>query len=140
MVAATEKNIGNVLLQKGDYENALLRYQRALVIEEQALGRFHVKVAVTLSNIAGVNNSQGKFQEALANMEKVLEIQLKCLGGSHASVAGTKMNIGLVYCELGNKTKQLQLDREGGPWNARTDLPHVRLAQDVTCTCKNQKV
>ena len=30
--------------------------------------------------------------------------------------------------------------REGGPWNARTDLPHVRLAQDVTCTCKNQKV
>ena len=69
-------------------------------------------MAVTLSNIAGVNNSRGKFQEALANMEKVLEIQLKCLGGSHASVAGTKMNIGLVYCELGNKTKQLQLDRE----------------------------
>ena len=32
MVAATEKNIGNVLLQKGYYENALLRYQRALVI------------------------------------------------------------------------------------------------------------
>jgi hypothetical protein len=30
--------------------------------------------------------------------------------------------------------------REGGPWNAHTDLPHVRLAQDVTCTCKNQKV
>ena len=30
--------------------------------------------------------------------------------------------------------------REGGPWNTRTDLTHVRLAQDVTCTCKNQKV
>ncbi len=50
-MSATEKNIGNVLFRKGEYENALLRYQKVLAIEEQALGSGHVDVAGTCNNI-----------------------------------------------------------------------------------------
>ena len=38
-------NIGNVLQLQGDYEHALLRYQKALGIQEVALGPSHVTAA-----------------------------------------------------------------------------------------------
>ena len=44
-VAVTEMNIGNVLSAKGDYEGALIRLQKALAIQEVALGPSHVTVA-----------------------------------------------------------------------------------------------
>ena len=39
---------------QGDYENALLRLQKALAIQEKCLGLDHVSVAMTYNNMGEV--------------------------------------------------------------------------------------
>ena len=108
-VAATEKNIGNVLFQQGDYENALLRYQKALDIEIKSLGGAHVSVADTYNNMGIVFEKLGDYEKALFHHQNALDIKLKSLGGAHVSVANTYCNMGVVYKNLGNFEKALEM-------------------------------
>ncbi len=84
-VAFTEIGImiGNVLLQKGDYENALLRYQKALKIREAALGPSHVSVAMTKENIGYAYERLGNLTQALSCIEEAYSIFLRSLGPVH---------------------------------------------------------
>ena len=50
-VALMEMNIGNVLSAQSDYENALVHLQKALKIQEVALGPSHAAVAKTYLNM-----------------------------------------------------------------------------------------
>ena len=87
-VAATEKNIGNVLSQKGDYENALLRYQKALDIEIKSLGGAHVSVADTKNNMAIVYGNLGNQAKRLQLNREVHAIYMQALGPDHPKTKG----------------------------------------------------
>jgi tetratricopeptide (TPR) repeat protein len=52
--ASTLNNIGSVYNHKGDYEQALLHYQRCLTIQERVKGKDAIDCASTLSNIGSV--------------------------------------------------------------------------------------
>ena len=87
-VAATEKNIGIVFSQKGDYENALLRFRKALEIEEKCLGRDHVSVASTKQNIGIVYQKMGDHMTARSIYKDAYDIFLRSLGPDHPTTRG----------------------------------------------------
>jgi tetratricopeptide (TPR) repeat protein len=57
--AGTLNNIGSVYDDKGDYEQALLYYQRCLTIEERVKGKDAIDCATTLNNIGLVYRNKG---------------------------------------------------------------------------------
>ena len=101
-MAATEMNIGNVLQQQGDHENALLRYQKALKIQEVALGPFHVAVAATKLNIALVYKRLGDLARARSFQSEAHSIYERNLGPDHPKTQNAARGLGLL--QLGDDT------------------------------------
>jgi tetratricopeptide (TPR) repeat protein len=101
-VALTEMNLGNVLSAQGDYENALLHLQKALAIQEVALGPSRVRVAATYCNMGIVYSKLGNFQKALEMYGKDLEVTIKSLSDSQVSSANTKYNMALIHRKQGD--------------------------------------
>ena len=58
-------------------------YQRALAIEEKALGPEHPDVATSLNNLAELYRDQGKYGEAEPLYQRALAIDEKALGPDH---------------------------------------------------------
>ncbi len=52
-------NIGAVYAGKGDLENALVQYQKALKIQTRVFGSDHPDVAASYNNIGEVYRKQG---------------------------------------------------------------------------------
>ncbi len=111
-MALTEINLGNVLSAQGDYENALLHLQKALAIQEVALGPSHVRVAATYCNMGIVCHKLGKFQKALEMYENDLEMTIKSLGDSNVSSANTKYNMALIHRKQGDNNQARILFQE----------------------------
>ena len=64
-VAASLNNIGVVYKKKGDFENALVQYQKALEIRTRVFGSDHLDVAKTRENMAIIYDQQGHYDQAL---------------------------------------------------------------------------
>ena len=101
-MADSYNNIGGVYLQKGDLENALLQYQRALEIRTRVFGSEHPDVAKSRNGIGNVLKRMGKPEEALVQYQKALEVFLALFGQEHPSVATSYVNIGAVYGQKGD--------------------------------------
>ena len=78
-----EENIGIVYEKLGDYENALLRYQKTLEVKTKTYGLEHVSVASTHLNIGDVYLYQGDNEKAHFQYQNALEIYKKSLGPQH---------------------------------------------------------
>jgi tetratricopeptide (TPR) repeat protein len=71
----------------GEYEEALPLFERALHIEEKALGPSHLQVATTLNNMTSLLQNLGKHDEALLKISRALQIYEIVLGPDHLDVA-----------------------------------------------------
>ena len=76
-------NIGSLYGTKGDLENALLQFQRALEIQTRVFGSEHPSVAMSYFNMGLVYRSLGKAEEAREMFTKTYSIFLKVLGPDH---------------------------------------------------------
>jgi tetratricopeptide (TPR) repeat protein len=85
----------------GFYAEAGPYYDRALAIQEKALGAEHPEVATTLNNLAGLYHAQGKYAEAEPLYRRDLAISEKALGPEHPSVATTLNNLAGLYRSQG---------------------------------------
>jgi tetratricopeptide (TPR) repeat protein len=92
-VALTEMNIGIVYGQLGDNEKALFHFQKALAIQEVALGPSHASVAGTYVSMGTCLNSVGRYEEAREVYAKSLEINRACLGEDHTRTANSKWGL-----------------------------------------------
>ena len=79
---------------KGDLENALLQFQRALEIQTRVFGSQHLDVAASCQNIAVVYLKQGKRAQAIEMATKAYGIKLKVLGPDHPSTMQLKSFLG----------------------------------------------
>jgi tetratricopeptide (TPR) repeat protein/predicted Ser/Thr protein kinase len=95
-------SIGSVAFIEGKYEEARSLQERALAIEEKALGADHLEVASTLSSLAGVAWGEGKYAEARGYQERSLAITEKALGAGHPEVANALSNLGVLAKSEGN--------------------------------------
>ena len=82
-MAGNHINIGNVYSAKGDLENALLQYQRALEIHTRVFGSEHPHVAKAKRNIGVVYEKAGKKSEAKTLFAEAAEIHRNMLGPDH---------------------------------------------------------
>ncbi len=85
------------LKQRARYEEAKPLYQRALIIDEKALGPDHPDVAIVRNNLAELYRAQGRYEEAEPLYLRVMEIDAKTLGPDHPDVATSLNNLAELY-------------------------------------------
>jgi tetratricopeptide (TPR) repeat protein len=97
------------LHEQADYAAARALYERALTIQEEAVGRAHPDTARSLHGLAQVQMKQG--QEALARplLEEALMIQEEMLGPEHPDTAASLHTLGELESNLGNLETGLEL-------------------------------
>ena len=84
-MATSCNNIGAVYEKKGDLENALLQFQRALEIRTRVFGSEHLDVAASY-NMGMVYEKQDRCEEALDYYHRSLEIRTRVFGSEHLDV------------------------------------------------------
>ncbi|CAF1280195.1 unnamed protein product, partial [Didymodactylos carnosus] len=136
--------LGNVQADKGEYDLALMNYEKALKIFLKALPPDHPDIATTYNNIANVQADKGEYDLALMNHEKALKIRVKALPPDHPHIANTHNNIASVHRNKGeydlalmNYEKALKIRVKALP----PDHPHIAntcrnmgLVHEATCT------
>ncbi|MEP0803884.1 MAG: tetratricopeptide repeat protein [Chloroflexota bacterium] len=95
-------NYGYHLDMIADYAGARAAYERALKIDEAALGPDHPDVARNVNNLGSVLQAQGDLAEARAAFERVLGILEKTLPPEHPYVTSTTNNLGVVLQAQGD--------------------------------------
>ena len=80
------------LQERARYAEAEPLYQRALRINEQALGAEHPQVALNLNNLALLYKTQGKYAEAEPLYQRALAIFEEALGSEHPSTKTVRGN------------------------------------------------
>ena len=88
--------IGFIYSHHGNYPKALEWYQKALDINEKALGLEHPDTAASYNNIAYVHYSQGDYQNALDGCRKALAIYERMLGTEHPRTITLNENIAYI--------------------------------------------
>ena len=107
--AALYNNMALVFRAQGEYEKALVYYEKALAIRERVLGPEHPSTATTYNNMAGVFRTQGEYEKALGYYEKALTVYKMKLGEAHPYTQDTQLSVKSMklLIELGIDEEQL---------------------------------
>jgi tetratricopeptide (TPR) repeat protein len=89
-------DLAHVSLLLGNYPLARSTAERALKINEAALGPDHLDVARSLYQLARVIKRQNELDAAQSLLERALAIQEAALGPNHTNVASTLFELGKV--------------------------------------------
>lgn len=87
---------------RGEYNQALKNFRRALKAQTKCYGEKHVLVAHTLANIGSVFLRQGRLHEAGVALEKAWEIKEDLRGSSKTKEERAKIGVAEVLNNLGN--------------------------------------
>ncbi|TVQ24624.1 MAG: tetratricopeptide repeat-containing protein, partial [Leptolyngbya sp. DLM2.Bin15] len=90
------------LYQQGQYGEAILLVQQALVIRENLLSENHPDVASSLNNLARLYQAQGNYGAAEPLYQRSLFIRETILGENHPDVATSLNSLALLYYAQGN--------------------------------------
>jgi hypothetical protein len=89
--------VGYIHDEFGDYDQAMVHYQRALAIYLRTLGEDHDLTARTYHDIGKVHLSRGNHDQALVNYERALTFHRRMLGDDHENTAASYNDIGTIY-------------------------------------------
>ena len=95
-------NLGRYLNNRMELASARSVLERALAIDEKALGPVHTSVATMANNLGLVLKDQGDLEGAKSCFERALAIDEKALGPVHTSVAIDVNNLGSVLKDQGD--------------------------------------
>ena len=84
------------------YAQAQLLLERALAIDEKALGPDHPDMANTLNNLGSILEPQGDLAGARSYYERALALFDKAYGPDNLKTAGSLNNLGLVLHAQGD--------------------------------------
>eukprot|EP00980_Cylindrotheca_fusiformis_P006687 scaffold1398_cov116-Cylindrotheca_fusiformis.AAC.4 len=74
---------GKHILKEGDFKGAILEFEKAMSLEESALGKYHLTQAALFRGIAVAFDSQGQHDHAIVNYRNALLICQPKLGVHH---------------------------------------------------------
>lgn len=94
------ERIGRIFHLQGEYDEARIRFDRALdlIIEHQ--GPDTLDVASIRVHLANLSNHQGQYEQALAEFLRVLEIRRKYIAGDHSTISPIYLGMGSVLAKL----------------------------------------
>ncbi len=95
--ASIQHDIGVMLIQRGELEEAQTVLKGARVVREQLLGNQHPDVAVTLKELAGIARQQGRSDDAEHLYLAALEINEAMLGSEHPETANNLNSLAVFY-------------------------------------------
>ena len=107
--ARGETDMAQAQLDRGAYESAQRELERALPIQEAALGADHPEVGSTLGNLASVLLARGEPSRAMELLERSLHIQAQALGEGHPDVARSVHNLAVLHGRLGDHAEAVTL-------------------------------
>jgi tetratricopeptide (TPR) repeat protein len=96
---------GDALLAEGHQDNAMLKYCKAVELEESSLGKFHLCTADLYSKMARTLKDKGRYDVALVQYRNIFAIYQLSLGTDHP-------NTQRAYEELGVVARLKGLDEE----------------------------
>jgi tetratricopeptide (TPR) repeat protein len=85
------------LYEAGQYAEAVPVAQRALSIQEKALGPDHADLARLLENLAILYSAQDRYADAEPLAKRSLAIRETALGPEHPDLAPSLNNLALIY-------------------------------------------
>jgi CHAT domain-containing protein/Tfp pilus assembly protein PilF len=106
-----KNNLGSILLQKNDYDNALSYFSTSQNTFKKSDPN-HPYVALTHVNMAKCYDKKGQSREDLMHLEEAIAIQKKILNPGHPDIATTLNNLGIHYLQENNPEKALQYFQE----------------------------
>ena len=93
------------LYREGRFDEAIPLAERALSIQERALGPDDPLVVQAINSLAMLYRAAGDYVGAESLFERVLEITTEALGPRHPTIAVTINNLGMVYWEQGDRER-----------------------------------
>ncbi len=91
--AVTHHNAGLIHKQKGEHQQAIDEFLKALDIMEKCHEPDHTDIAVVCDNLGASYTSMGNHQEAMAMFEQAVSIGTKAWGSDHPEMAIIYSNI-----------------------------------------------
>ena len=88
--------MGQILFQKGTFEEAKGHFERSLALQLQLLGPQHPDVGSSYNNLAAVLTDQGDLKQAREYHERALAIRQQTLGPQHPDVGSSYNNLATV--------------------------------------------
>lgn len=121
---------GRILVLRGDLDQAVSIYQRAVIEAKKAYGADHVSVSDALRDLGLVHLKRGEIRSAQECFEQSLEINLRLFGNSHPFVVEDYLWLAETYYEL-NRPQQASLLGLKGLFNLviNRELPAAKLGR-----------
>ena len=88
---------GIYLYERGRYTDTGPLFERALAIQEKALGPEHPDLAESIDNLAMLYNAQREYAKAESLCGRALAIREKALGPEHPDVATSLHYLAVLY-------------------------------------------
>ena len=92
----------NAYYENGDYENALVFYEKALELFRETVGENHLGTGASYNGIGIIYYYKGNLDKALEYLSKAMDIQIKILGDDNPDVLASYNNIARVYRDKGD--------------------------------------
>ncbi|CAF1337668.1 unnamed protein product [Adineta steineri] len=99
--------LGSIKRDQGEYQEALIYYEKSLAIDQKTLPSNHLNLAFSYNNIGLVYDDMGDYPKALTYYEKALAIKQQSLPSNHLNLGASYNNIGVVYDNMGDYPKAL---------------------------------
>ncbi len=106
-IAARLHNVATVLHDLRRFDEARTAHERALALQEHALGPDHPELASSLVGIGAVLEELGDPRAAIAIEERALAIREKSLPPKHPEIGEVVHNLGVAHLALGETEKAL---------------------------------
>ncbi len=108
VMAGARNNFGNLLVLRGDLEEAAKELHIAAALYREQLGEHHPLYGASLNNLATLDMHRGEWGRARDSFERVLSIFTAALGAGHPNVGVAENNLGDVALHFGKKGPALE--------------------------------
>jgi tetratricopeptide (TPR) repeat protein len=111
-LAEVLNDMGVLLWQRGDSDEAEKFYRESLVMYRRVLGEKHPIIANGLENVAMVLSDKGNLEEAEALYRQSIQMRRELLGADHPDVGRTLANLASLQYDRGNTAEAMVNLRE----------------------------
>ncbi len=126
-------NVGNVWHRKGDKQQALSYYQRAIALRAELEGVDGPNLAIERVNLGNAQLALGQYDAALASYRESEAALRLALGDGHPQIAMAVASIGLVYASTGRPADALAQQLRALPdFEAWLGPDHIFVATTVS--------
>ncbi len=109
LAVAISNLLGSFAQDLGQFAEAFQHYQDALQSLQQAFPKAHPDTAAVLNNLGSLSNAVANQEQAKIYYQQALTMRRELFGEHHLEVFATENNLALVYTDLNETSKAIEL-------------------------------